>query len=160
MARRSDRRLARFSREHLGYELWMLGSTGRALQDGEGRDNRIVANMLVESFGMHARNIIEFLYGANRRCDDVGAEEYVTNVNAWIRARGGQPRRLQAATRRAGKQLHHLTLKRYRSGPRKGWPVVRILMDLERPLKAFLEHAARPRLHRKVVNLIRTLYPD
>jgi hypothetical protein len=152
MAKRSDRRLSRFAGRHLAYEITMLFNTGAVLQRGAG--TQFATNVLVESFGLHLRTVIEFLYDYSRWDDDVGAEEYVKDEQVWRRARRGMPRRLKAAARRAGKQLHHLTLKRYRSGKRKGWPVAALLADILPPLRTFSEHALPSRLPRRVRRLI------
>jgi hypothetical protein len=48
-------------RQHLTYEIEMLFATQQRLQQGE--SDRIVRNALIESFCVHARNLIDFLRG-------------------------------------------------------------------------------------------------
>jgi hypothetical protein len=43
---------------HVWYEFWMLDETFQALEAGV--QHPILANTLIESFSMHARNLIEF----------------------------------------------------------------------------------------------------
>jgi hypothetical protein len=102
--------LRKFSR-HLGYEIDMLVAMATVLAK---LPQGAVRNACVESFGMHSRNLIDFLYPSpNRRPDDVTAEDYVDRAQAWEKARGRMPRKLQRAKVRANEQIAHLTRLRY-----------------------------------------------
>lgn len=150
MPKRTARRLSRFSERHLRYEIDMLFATGQALHRTR---PGFVQYALLESFALHLRALIEFPYGEKRQDDDVGAEEYVADEKAWLRDRKALPRRLAAARTRANKQMAHLTLKRYQTGPRKAWPVGQLMRDIAVPLGVFAKHAVRSRLHPTVRNL-------
>lgn len=155
MARKtpSDRRLKRFSEEHVLYEIGMLRETAARLQQPP--SDVVVRNALIETFGIHLRLVVDFLYEPAREPDDVCAEDYVADVNKWKKARRALARPLKIATRRTDKQIAHLTFKRYRgSAPQKRWNP-RSLLDLTRqPLKVFREHALNRRLHRRVRDYI------
>lgn len=145
----SDRRLRRFSEEHLLYEIGMLWETAARL--GSPPADAVTRNALIESFGIHLRLVVDFLYEPARRPDDVCAEDYVADGAKSHRARRRLPRVLRTATRHTDKQVAHLTFKRYRgSAPQKRWTPLRLL-DLVRPaLRAFREHALTRRLHPNV----------
>ena|SRR5882724_8073713 len=153
---RSDRSLSRFSKNHLYYEIEMLILVGDALlhQPPHGIP---LQNALIESFGIHLRQIIEFLYYDKPWGDDVTAKDYVdaANEKAWLRVRRPLPQRLKRARHRAHKELVHLTIKRNAGrGRKKAWPVPALLKAMRRPLAIFCQHALRRRLHSAVRDLV------
>ncbi|MGB9765781.1 MAG: hypothetical protein ACPLZD_10580, partial [Candidatus Saccharicenans sp.] len=48
---------------------------------------KVINNILVESFVIHMRNIINFLYQHGKR-DDVTARDFVIDPNKWEEQRG------------------------------------------------------------------------
>lgn len=64
MARKrpSADRLRRFAEEHLLYEAGMLNEVTGKLMNRHHEDDPIVQNALLESFGIHNRTLIDFLW--------------------------------------------------------------------------------------------------
>jgi hypothetical protein len=91
--------------DDLYYELTMLKSTAQKLESTKNEPRGVVENALLESFAIHARCLIQFLYGKEK-------EEYVTAshyVDGWI------PTKTNALGRtvgRASEEIVHLSFKR------------------------------------------------
>lgn len=60
--RPSVERLRRFAEEHLLYEAGMLYEVTVKLMNRHHKDDLIAENALLESFGIHSRNLIDFLW--------------------------------------------------------------------------------------------------
>ena len=146
-----DERLYWFSEAHIYYEIDMLHRTSLRLL---GREDGVYNNALVESYALHLRNMIEFLYLSPKRDDDVNALHYVKSKSAWLEARGKEPPPgLAAAKIRADKQVAHLTKRRFADGaPEKLWRPGVELPEITTGLALFLEHAKPELLHRKVLD--------
>jgi hypothetical protein len=56
------KRLRRFAEEHLLYEAGLLYEVTGKLMNRHHRDDLVVENALLESLGVHARNLIDFLW--------------------------------------------------------------------------------------------------
>lgn len=152
----TPRTLRRFSAEHLRYEIGMFVETATVLaQIMPTQVPKVIKNALVESFAIHVRNLIEFLYlPANPKSDDVTADHYVDNIPAWHAARGKMPKDLVRAKRRANKQIAHLTRARYQGQARqKQWNLLRLRDLLVPRLKKFARHASP----RKIAPVVRSL---
>ncbi len=70
----SDQALLEYSGEHLAYEVQMLRGTAELLRGPELL--RMVSNAVIESFGLHLRNLIEFLYEDMPEVDDLVAGDF------------------------------------------------------------------------------------
>lgn len=75
---------------HLTYEIQMLNGTGQVLSTfranpSEDRD-RIIQNALIESFAVHARSLMAFLYPENPRPDDVVADDFFGDPRTGTRS--------------------------------------------------------------------------
>jgi hypothetical protein len=93
-------------KEHIFYEVWMLGSTRGKLLKGDHEDRKI-SNALIESFWVHARNLNEFFLETGKG-DTLKASEFAT--------RDYQPPKdteeRKAPFKKVNKQISHLTRKR------------------------------------------------
>ena len=156
----TDLELTAFSAVHLHYEIEMLAKLGRrALSLRRQPVYGFDMNVLVESYAIHLRSLFDFLYKAPSG-DDIAAAFYVNDVAAWEFARGSEPPVLVAARERVGKQIAHLTRRRFTDGaPEKNWHVETEMPALTKTLKVFTAHAAPRRLHSQVTILIDSL-PD
>lgn len=136
--------------EHPYYELEMVFFMGEWLMSPDaGERELIVNNALIEAFLIHARSLTAFLhYEPNPKYpDDLTAEHYVADVEQWRAARGPMPEALKVLTYRTGKEIAHLTTKRYPSGsPQKGWSPQTIIDALAPRLKLFIDHVPAPRI--------------
>jgi hypothetical protein len=68
--------------DHLHYEIWMLDGTAWELTKLGSNDGSVEHNALIESFGIHARLLLDVFYApANKRSDDVCAESVLQNLH-------------------------------------------------------------------------------
>ena len=156
----TDQELKDYSADHLYYELWMLYETATLLVHslGGAEVNFVIRNAVLESFAVHARSLAGFLYHESKRDDDVTAEDYVENLEAWRVARGQMPNELDVTVFRTGKEVAHLTTKRYPPGSsQKVWSLKDIFRAFIQPLKLFVTHALPGRLDVSVIAFIGSL---
>ena len=107
--------------EHLQYEVGMLLATAKALASRrfgtEVPADQPIHNALVESFAIHARNVLHFLDPTGAKASDVLAEDFLADPRHWKRERGALPQQLESVRRRVGKQVAHLTYDRSTTTP-------------------------------------------
>ena len=123
--------------EHLKYEYSMLLAVTEALSAGLVL-NQFLKNALLESFAIHFRALVDFLYRpANARSDDMAAEDFFDDQARWSEVRPTISPILDRGRRRAHKEIAHLTYARLAiTESEKGWPFreitteIRSLMDL------------------------------
>src|SRR6476620_6674648 len=99
------------SSNHLFHEVWMFISLANGLASGIFGEGPIV-NALLESFVIHVRAIMDFLYAEIPQSDDVIAEDVFASPEEWKNMRPMLSEALSQATRRAGKEIAHLTYAR------------------------------------------------
>ena len=75
---RSDTDLREAS-NHLHYEVWMLTSSAQAMASGIA-NNGWLKYALLESFVVHVRGVMDFLYNDNPQPDDVVAQDFFPSV--------------------------------------------------------------------------------
>jgi len=140
-----------FSAKHLHYEIDMCYQAATLLPSAA--PENVLNNVLVESYALHLRNLIEFLYWSPTR-DDVNAVHFVKSKTEWWSSRGAIPEVLATAKIRADKQIAHLTKKRFADGaPEKNWTPGTEIAALVDGLRLFLRHADPNRLHPVVLKL-------
>lgn len=125
--------------EHIKYEIAMLLETSKILKSNE-ELNRIRKNALVESFIIHARSLISFLYDKPIKNDDVMALDYLDN-NVWSLQFKSVPQSLETVKIRAHKEVAHITT--FRIGKKlveKNWDVVNITTEIYEKLKIFVKN--------------------
>src|SRR5262249_51917184 len=99
-----DEKLYFFSGSHLAYEIAMCARMAQLIFAFQ-PERHTLTNALLESYALHLRNLIEFLYWEPARPDDVNAVHYVKSETAWIEARGSASETLLTAKTRADKQV-------------------------------------------------------
>jgi hypothetical protein len=111
--------------EHLYYEIDMLQGTMERLETGSTED-RIFHNALVESFTIHARNLMHFLYPTGKKDDsDVLAADFFDDEGYWLKIRLKEPEEFGKSRGRVNKEIAHLTYDRLSITPdRKIWSPV------------------------------------
>jgi hypothetical protein len=138
----SDSELNAFSGEHLLYELQLLLFTGQEL----GRvPIPVMRSVLIESFLIHLRNLIDFFYTPRTKEDDVIAADFCPGWNESI------SNTLKSAKERANKELSHITLGR-KSGldPSKPWDVGALYQEVHEVATRFAVKASLAKLSAKV----------
>jgi len=140
----ADDKLLEYSGEHLLHELTMLWELAQTLPR---RKASTETSALVESFGIHLRNLIDFFYRPGR-LDDVTAQDFLDATTVW---NPSEPASLTNAHRRANKELSHLTQTR-KSGtpPEKEWDTIGLAREIEAIAKDFAAKASDRKLHFKV----------
>ena len=148
----SDAYLLEYSSEHLLYELdmflWLAQVCGgdAKIAAGSSRDTTRLSNVLIESFVVHLRNLIDFLYiDAPQKTDVVAADFCADGV--WKAARPRVSAALETARTRANKEIAHLTTDRLKgSSPAKRWEFVALAKEIHALLRVFSTHALPDRL--------------
>lgn len=158
---KSPEQLKKISEEHLYYEMWMFFSVAEAIEKFQHADpqlNQIIKNALIESFAIHTRNLIDFLYPRSRRNDDITALDFFDKPMEWEEKRGELSDTIEKARKRADKEIAHLTKKRI-SGtpPEKSWGVVEIMKEINDKLIVFVENADPNRLSKEVIDFVKGL---
>jgi hypothetical protein len=97
--------------KHLCYEIDMLQGTMERLETGSTED-RILHNALVESFTVHARNLMHFLYPIGEKDSDVLAADFFDDAGYWLKNRPEEPKEFGKSRGRVNKEIAHLTYDR------------------------------------------------
>ena len=139
---RTDQELQNAS-DHLHYEIWMLTSLANGIGSGVAGQGPI-ANALLESFIIHVRTLMDFLYNDNPQPDDVIAEDYFSSPDEWRKVRPELTDLLKSSKRRAGKEVAHLTYARLDVTPEtKPWAFIQIANELSAIINIFLQHVPK-----------------
>ena len=106
-----------------------------------------IANALLESFVIHVRALMDFLYNDNPQPDDVIAEDYFSSADEWRKMRPELTELLKLSKRRAGKEVAHLTYARLEVTPEtKPWPFVQIANEITSVINVFLKQVSKAKL--------------
>jgi hypothetical protein len=142
---RSDNEL-RAASDHLYYEIQMLQGTMALLATGA-TGQSILSNALIESFTIHARVLLHFLYPAgSRQSSDVLAEDFFDDVEHWLAIRPDEPEVFGTARGRVNKEIALLTYDRQLVTPElKGWNFVSLGKEILKIVEIF-RSAIPPRL--------------
>ena len=142
---RTDQELREAS-DHLHYEIWMLTSLAHGIGSGIAGQGPI-ANALLESFVIHVRVLMDFLYNDNPQPDDVIAEDYFSSADEWRKMRPELTELLKLSKWRAGKEVVHLTYERLEVTPEtKPWPFVQIVNEITSVINVFIQQVPKSKL--------------
>ena len=147
----SDSELIAYSKEHVQYEITMLWSCGQLLMcDLHGASPHLIAllrNAVLESFAIHLRNLVDFLYpGQNIKDTDVLADDFFPQGKR-PETFPSVPSDLDHARKRAHKQVSHLTTGRLNEGdPGKNWPTFALTQKIWDVLGEFVRQASPDKL--------------
>jgi len=122
----------------LGYEIGMFRESSKALLSGIKLAD-FYHNLVVESFVIHARVLIDFFYGKRQHPDDMIAKDFFSEDVDWVNIRPPLTRVLQEAKTKANKQLAHLSFTRLKlkSKNEKGWKIFEIFNDMNKVINSF-----------------------
>lgn len=125
--------------DHLFYEIAMLNGLAQGLASGIAGES-VINNALLESFAVHARALLDFLYRDEPRYeDDVVAQHFFATPEQWANARSAKTKTLERVHRRVAKEVAHLTYARQQVTPQaKGWPFMDIAKDINTVIDDFL----------------------
>src|ERR1051326_6846827 len=147
----NDTELPAYSGEHVLYEFAMLQQATNALVEKAGATG-FPTSVLIESFGIHLRNLICFLFDKGQQ-DDVLAHHFFDDPSAWNTKISST---LQDARIRANKEISHLTQQRKSDQhPDKPWQVVKLWDEIYQIGKEFASKASASKLHSKVTEFFK-----
>jgi len=132
---------------HVDYELQMLNAMVLLLSSAHGATamRQAVANACLESFVLHVRNLIDFLYPpASPKPDDILSDQYVRDEVTWRTCRPAKTPLLLDAETRVNKLAAHLTYSRLQLD--KTWKFSDIRADLCRVITCFVDQLAPARM--------------
>lgn len=145
---RSDKDLQAISK-HLIYEFGMLQQTCELART---EDVRARKSAFLESFAIHARNLLDFFYspaGPKKypQPDDVIAEDFFDSPSSWHNNRPAKSEVMKSLHRRVAKEIAHLTYERLNNmtvGPK--WPNSQIANEMRAVILKFKELAPANRI--------------
>ncbi len=148
----SDAYLLAYSDEHIKYEFEMFIWLGQVFSNlsvsigaPSARDATLLNYVLIESFAVHVRNIIDFLYKRNPKSTDVVAADFF-DPGAWAKIRPPQSSAINAAHFRANKEIAHLSTERIAGNPpEKEWPFADLVVEMKPLLRLFASNALTSR---------------
>lgn len=129
--------------EHVAYEIDRLFATHGILVRGEIQLGAL-HDAVLESFALHLRNLIEFLFDKVKQPDNARAEHFFSDPARWRALVGDKPDDLDKAQIQAHKQISHLTYDRI--GADKRWYVGDLAEKLHGFIRAFLDNADEERM--------------
>jgi hypothetical protein len=120
--------------EHVKYEIDTLDSAFRFLQLGQNNLGYVLNNLALESFLIHVRLLVDFLYQTERnghQKEDIIASDFFTSSNEWKSIIKDKPALLTNTKDRADKMLAHLSYLRdeYKSEPWQYEAIYRVLRN-------------------------------
>lgn len=129
--------------DHLHYEIWMFISLANGLASGISGQG-VINNALLESFTIHARLLLDFLYTEKPQKDDVIAQDFFDDPSIWHQVRPLKSEVLRKVHRRVAKEVAHLTYARQDVTPEtKPWPFVEIANEVNEVFSKFLSAAPK-----------------
>ena len=120
----------------------MFLSTGEILRNWNIR-TPAEKNALIESFAIHLRTLIAFLYGTKKYASDVVAADFFYKPGEWSKVRSPISASLKQARTRASQEIGHLTTKRIAGTPKqKEWAIAGLTKEILTQLKRFSKGAS------------------
>lgn len=149
----SDDVLKAFAEEHLSYEVNMLINTAHILS--QPNNQQFIVNAFLESFTIHLRVLIEFIWeSSNPRKDDAIESDFFKSKTEWEKLRPEFPIVLEPTRSRTGKEIAHLTYSRMDVTPEiKGWNIAEMTKAMLHSLKIFAENAEKTRIGNALQNI-------
>ena len=127
-----------YASDHLYYEIGMFTNLAHGLASGMSGES-VINNALLESYTIHARILLDFLYAERPKADDVIAEDFFDDPAKWRNAMPQKSEKVQFAHRRVGKEVAHLTYARQDVTPEtKPWPFIEIANEVNAVFAQFL----------------------
>jgi hypothetical protein len=149
--KRTDDELLAVSR-HLLYEIEMLAHTASWLytitvraDDPDPKIRSTLRNAMLESWALHVRNLLSFIYDDRPGKGAAIAADFVDDD--WQQLRGDPPPVLRLARAKASKEIAHLLYGRAElSDEQRTWHLAPILVELSKVLHRFLQSVPDARL--------------
>lgn len=161
----TDNELLAYSQEHLFYEIQMFLDVSK-LNFGNilNKDIRkLLNNIKTESFVIHLRNLITFLYPTKSVSKtDVYAKNFFSNPDLWESTRPPISQTLENARNRAHKEMGHITTERISgiNDPKKSWEIKQLTDEIVPILKLFCDSADKSKLDNNILRLFSLHYEN
>ncbi len=124
----------------------MLTSLAQAIASGIANKGWLL-NALLESFVIHMRGVMDFLYNDTPKPDDVAAQDFFLSADDWLNVRPQLSELLRIAKSRAGKEIAHLTYSRLAvTTDKKPWHFIEIANEVNSVMKVFLNNVPKEKL--------------
>lgn len=138
--------LLEYFNEHVRYEVQMLLHVTSGILV-----NMQISQMLmhapIESYAIHLRNIITFLYPSSYRDSDVRAADFFIDEHTWSSIRPPLSELLDKAKIRADREIGHLTTARISGTPEeKKWDVKSLTREIFPLMLLFVKSADKVEL--------------
>ena len=148
----SKKILIEFSGEHLYYEIDMLYNVSRLLT---GQKHEVYYfDALLESFVIHASNVLDFFYKPQVKADDALAIHYINNTKDWYKKLPLHNKYFQKFHTKRNKHVMHLSYKRLDVKPeQKSWRVTKITKEIKKIVDNFLDAASPALIHPSLYKL-------
>jgi hypothetical protein len=138
----------------LYYEVLVLEATAKALSS-QTVDDPLQARAVIESFLIHSRNLIDFMYPTKPEKDDILAQDFFLDPGDWLRQREAEGAILQTSKRRINKLLSHLTYTRLKTSSEDSkWDSVGLRDEIVLKLRVFLKHVSGDLIDERLRNLL------
>ncbi len=123
--------------------------------DPTNEHEKVLANAMVESYVIHLRNLISFLYSEKVESKDIIAADFFEDIKVWYQKRPAISQGLKKARERSHKEVVHLTTDRIAEQvPEKEWPVSKLIGEVKRLMRLFANLASPERLDPSVKELL------
>jgi len=137
----SEKELRAFS-DHLLYEIEMFSATVGVLavviEMEVSHTRTTLRNALMESWALHVRNLLSFLYDRRAGKGDAVAADFVGS--GWAAKRGAKPEVLALAHAKASKEMAHMSwLRSVLTDDQREWHPEPIIVALGNALHEFLD---------------------
>jgi hypothetical protein len=115
-------------------------------------------NADVESFGIHMRNFIDFLFGGD---GDAIADKYFDDRNHWLNLlpRKSKPESLKTVPARVGAEIGHMSSRRARVKD-KNWPYIQLWFDLAPFIRTSVDNVPDGYVSDEFRESVRAVLPD
>ena len=128
--------------KYLDYEIEMMSAMVDKIDKGV--EKGYERNAYIESFAIHVRNLVSFLYTDTIKSDDVLAVHFFDDSEKWIKIRPSKTKLLQENYVKINKKVAHLSYKR--RDYKRGWKYKLIAHHIYIVLLIFLHHADEERI--------------
>jgi hypothetical protein len=154
--RRSNEEL-QLASDHLFYEVVMFRSLAEVMASGRFQNDNLINSAVLESFMIHVRILLDFLYADNPKSDDVIAEDFFYTPNTWVTKRYEKSELIKTVHKRVGKEIAHLTYERLKQTlETKKWKYIDIANEVVDLINLFIEIVPDENLGSKWENFKKT----
>jgi len=146
-AKKPDDVLQKLSKP-LHYEFWMLGTAMNLLRHKRCKEDE---NVAIESFGIHARVLTDFLFKMVGSDTDVLAIDFLDDVESWKKYVSQHTEVYEYIQKRTGKEIAHLTTDRLNVTPdEKKWDCLKIYGQIKEVFVEFMSRVPNDKLEHKL----------